>query len=104
MDLLLELLNGGEDLVVGVKVLKELVKELSDILVNPVSVLELGDHVDSVDISHDLKAILVGLQVVQKEKHNSHDLFLIEVVKDLGYLLNDLKSTIFESLQGEIVV
>ncbi len=89
VDFLLELINRGEDLIVLIQVFVEFVQQVSDILVNPMSVLELSHDVNGINIRHDFKAHLVHLKVIEKKQNDSDDLFFVEVIKDLGNLFND---------------
>ena len=68
------------------------------------SVLELCDDVNCVNICEKFQAHLVILEVVEKKKDNSDDLLLAEVVENLSNSLNDLQSVVFKALQGEWVI
>ena len=101
VDLLAELVDGGEHLVVLVEVGEQLLKQLLDLRVNPVSVLQLSDDLDGIDVGHDLEAFIVLLDVVEEQQDDSHDLLLAEVVQHLRHSLEDLQSAVFEAAAAE---
>lgn len=50
------------------------------------------------------KSVIQVLTYVEHHEDNAHDLFFVEVVEDLGYILHDLESEVSESLKGERVI
>jgi hypothetical protein len=50
------------------------------------------------------KNVIQVLTYVEHHEDNAHDLFLVEVVEDLAYILHNHESEVSESLQGEWVV
>jgi hypothetical protein len=56
--LLSELVNRGEGLLVLVEELENLIKELIDIWVNPVTILKLNNEVQHSNVGHDFMAAL----------------------------------------------
>ena len=64
VDFFFELINRAEHLAVLIQVQEQLVKQISNVFVNPVSILKLNDQVDQVDVGHDLKTVLVLLELL----------------------------------------
>ena len=64
LDLLLPLFKGAEFLIVAVKVLEQFFKSISDVLINPWSVLQLNYEVKSVDHAQMVQALFVFFKVL----------------------------------------
>lgn len=64
VNFLSELINGREDFVVLVQVIKELFKKIVNILIYPMPVLELGDDLNCIDIGLNFQANFVIFQVL----------------------------------------
>mmetsp|Transcript_19642 Transcript_19642/g.30294 ORF Transcript_19642/g.30294 Transcript_19642/m.30294 type:complete len:327 (-) Transcript_19642:404-1384(-) len=103
-DLVLELLDGTEDLLVGLEVLGEALQHLVDVFVNPVAVLQLEDQVENINVGEVLLASRDVLQVVNEHKHDASNLLPAEEVHDLGHLLDDCKSVILEELLSVVMI
>lgn len=83
VNLVSELLYRAEHLLVVIKVLEESLQLLVDIVVNPMSVLELDDQVERVDVGQMLLASFNFLEVIEEHEHDSHNLFPVEEIKNL---------------------
>jgi hypothetical protein len=67
-------------------------------------VLKLSNDGDSIDVRHYFKAVIILLEVIEKQKDDSYDFFLTEVVEHLSNSLNDLESGVFETSAGEWMI
>jgi len=84
LDLLLPLFKGAEFLIVAVKVLEQFFKSISDVLINPWSVLQLNYEVKSVDHAQMVQALFVFFKIIEEHHNNAHNLLFVEVVKHLA--------------------
>jgi len=104
LNLTTPLVEGTEFFVVGVEENEQLLEKVLDILVNPGSVLELDNNVESVDHGQVLKANSAIFQVIEKHTDDSNNLLFVEVVEDLANELNDHKSEVLEALESKMMV
>lgn len=102
--LISQLFDRAEDLLVLVKVLKQLFETLIDIVINPMSVLELDDQTERINVGEMLLAYGDLLKVIKEHQHNSNDLLPVEEVKNLGDFLDDGDSVIFEVLVRKLMI
>lgn len=102
---LLKLVNGRESLLVFIKELEDALKQSVNVIVNPVTVLKLHHGIEYADIRHNLVAALACvLQIIEEKKDDSHNFFLVEVVKNLDCLFNQTKVKVLEALQSELMI
>jgi len=91
VDLVLKLVDRTKDFLVFLEELTEFFNELVDVFVDPVSVLELVNQTEAVNVRQVLLTDFVLLQVVEEHQHNAHDLLPAAVVQYLRYSLQDTK-------------
>ena len=82
----------------------ELFELFSDILINPMSILELFNKIESINIREMFFALPDSFKVIKKHEHYSCNFLLAEEVHDLGNLFNQSKSIILEEGPGKFVV
>lgn len=81
LDLLEQLLDGAERLLVLLEVLSEGIEHLSELRVNPVAVLQLGDESNNVDVRHLVLICGNGLHVINQHEEDAHILLLVVEVE-----------------------
>ena len=104
LNLLLEFLDRAVNFLVLLEVGVELFKHLVNVLVNPVTILQLNDQVKSIDLGKMVLAVWNVFQVVEKHKHDPGNLLLAMVVHHLCDFFDNSHCVVLEVLVREIVV
>ena len=83
LDLSFPFFEGGEFLIILIKVFEKLFKELVDLFVYPRSILELDYKVKGIDHRQMLQAKLVFFQIIKHHANDTDNLFLVEIIENL---------------------
>lgn len=87
-----------------VKEFENLIEKFVDVIINPVSVLELDNKIQDADIRHDLMTSFArSLEIVQEQENNSNDLLLVKEVEYFHCSFNDIEGIILEEPQSKLV-
>lgn len=100
----LPLVERGELLVVLVEVIKELLEDDLDLLIDPMSVPVLDDEVECVDDREVLEADIVVFQVVKDAANHPDNLLFVGEVENLGDVFEYVELEVLEDGQGEVVI
>jgi len=63
-------------------------KQFVDIFINPMSILELDNHIVSINIRQVFLTDWMVFEVINQHENHSGDFFPIEEVTNLGYFLD----------------
>lgn len=104
LNLFLELLNGAVNFLILLEVGTEIRKHLIDILVNPMSILQLDYEIQNINLGKVILASLNLLQVVEEHKHDSCNFLLAMIIHDLSYFLDDCNCVVLEEFLSEFMI
>lgn len=103
-DLFPELLDGAVNFLVLFEVGTELRKLFVDILINPMSILQLDYEIQYINLGEMVLASLDLLQVIEEHQHDSCDFLLAMIIHHFGYFLDDGNRVVFKEFVSELMI